>query len=229
MKDVVVKKVAIYGGNGFVGIEAAKQLSNEGHDVVCISRSGHKPVHLKDDPWSEKVRWCKGDANKPDIEFLKTVDVVIISIGSPPLPTFTRESYDKQLFMNGTCCVNLIEAAEQAGVSTLILMSAQIPFPLKTNRFAYYRGKQQALRRAEQFSESSDSKSTFILRPGVITGKRTLPSGKSVRIDWMTAPISWALPWQFVSVERVAQRIANCVAVSDTSATKLTVFENKII
>ena len=229
MNDSVVKKVAIYGGNGFVGVEAAKQLNNAGHDVVCISRSGHKPVHLKDQAWSEKVRWCKGDANEPDMEFLKSVDVVVISIGSPPLPTFTKEAYDEQLFMNGTCCVNLIEAAELAGVTSLVLMSAQIPYPLRTNRFAYYRGKQLALLRAKQFTETSNLRNTFILKPGVITGKRTLPSGRSVRIDWMTAPISWALPWQFVSVFRVAQRIVNCVAGIDVSSTKPVIYNNKMI
>jgi len=120
-------KVIIYGGNGFVGTHLAKRLSQEDTCIVCLSRSGHKPLHLKDEPWSESIRWCKGDANAPDLKLLAEADIVIISIGSPPLPTFSKTAFEQQFHGNGVIPSNAINGAAEAGVKRIILMGAKIP------------------------------------------------------------------------------------------------------
>ena len=100
-------KVAIYGGNGFVGSHIARELSKHDICTVCVSRTGHKPLHLHDKSWSESVRWCKGDASKPNTDFLKSVDAVVVCLGSAPLPTFSQAAYEQAVFMNGTSNVNV--------------------------------------------------------------------------------------------------------------------------
>ena len=84
------KRIAIYGGNGFIGSHIAAALSRENDFcVLCLSRTGHKPAHLREVPWSANVRWCQGDALKPDRTILQSAEAVVVSIGSPPLPTLT--------------------------------------------------------------------------------------------------------------------------------------------
>lgn len=229
IKDVSNHKVAIYGGNGFVGTYAAEHLCNADIDVVCLSRTGYKPTYLKDQEWSNKVRWCKGNASQPDHELLSNVDTVVCCVGSPPLPTFSEEAYQHQLFMNGTTCVNLINSAQQAGVKKIILLNAQIPWLLKSKRFAYYQGKKMALKAAQEFANASEQHTSIILQPGMITGRRLLPNGKAIRLDWLTAPVSWLMPWQFVSVERIAQRIKDAIENEPPYAGRCTIVKNRDI
>lgn len=224
------KSVTIFGGNGFVGVHAAQQLVNDGADVVCLSRTGHKPLYLKDEPWSNNVRWCKGDASAPNIEALSQADVMVCSVGSPPLPTFSKAAFDQQLFMNGTTCVNAIEAANKAGLKRIVLLGAKVPFPLRSKHFAYYQGKKMALDAAQRFAGESAEHSAVVLQPGMITGRRALSNGRFIRLDWLTAPLSQLMPWQFVSVERVAQRISDAVhSPSSSSAGACLVIANRDI
>lgn len=201
-------KVVIFGGNGFVGTHAAKALV-ERAGVVCISRSGHKPLHLNDSEWSAQVRWCKGDAAEPDAELLAGAEAIVCCVGSPPLPTFTQEAFNQQLFMNGTTCSNAIKAAADCGVKKVILLNAQLPWLMRSKRFAYHVGKDHALNSAKEFCKLSPDHTALVLQPGVITGQRVLPNGFNLRLDWLTAPISPLMPWQFVSVERLATRITD--------------------
>lgn len=202
-------KVAIYGGNGYVGTRVCEQLSKKGVSTVALSRTGHKPLHIKDTKWSESVRWCKGDASKPDTKLLEQVDVLVLLVGSAPLPTFSKESYDHQVFMNGTTNVNAIEAAADAGIKHVILLSAKIPWPINTDKFGYAKGKRLAENAAQTFAELSHQHSATVLKPGAIYGKRYLSNGKVVRLDWFMSPLSKIIPWQFVSVGAVASRIAD--------------------
>ncbi|MCH2191218.1 MAG: NAD(P)-dependent oxidoreductase [Gammaproteobacteria bacterium] len=224
-----INKIAIYGGNGFIGTHIARTLSELGADVVCISRTGHKPLYLNNDAWSSKVKWCKGDAAQPDHDLLRICDALICCVGSPPLPTFGRAAYERQLKSNGSSCVSAIEAASKAGVNNLIILSAQIPWVLQTKYFAYYVGKQQVIAAAEKFAALSDGHSALILKPGVVTGIRTLSSGKRLRIDWFTAPVAPIMPWQFVTVDRVAERIADAFTNQELYKGKCITLKNKEI
>lgn len=222
-------KIVIFGGNGFIGSRIAKALSELGAEVVCISRTGHKPLQLRKADWSTKVKWCKGDAADPCSELLASCDAVVYCVGSAPLPTFSKQAYEKQLASNGTHGINTIEAAKKAGVEKLIIMSAQIPWVLKNKTFAYYVGKQQVLHATEQFCASSKQHSALILKPGAVTGIRTLANGKRIRLDWLMGPISPFMPWQFVSVKRVAERVADAFLNADLYQGKCITLKNKEI
>lgn len=221
-------KVAVYGGNGFVGTRVCEQLANKGVCTISLSRSGHKPLHLKDAKWSESVRWSKGDASKPDLQLLEQVDVLILLVGSPPLPTFSKESYEHQVFMNGTTNVNAIEAAVDAGVKHLILLGAKIPWPINHDKFGYAKGKRLAAQAAQKFSELSEHHSASVIKPSAIYGKRHLANGKVIPLDWFMSPLEKIMPWQFISVEAVASRIAE-IAVNSCEGATFKVIEHSDI
>lgn len=223
------QKVVIYGGNGFVGTHAAQSITHASGEAVCVSRTGHKPIHLKDQGWSNEVRWCKGDASKPCQELLQTADSMVCVVGSAPLPTWSHKAREAQFFSNGTACINAIEGAHQAGIKRIVLVNAQIPWPLRTERFAYFKGKMAAKMAAETFSQYSNDHSAVVLLPGMITGKRALKNGRFVRLDLLTAPVSPIMPWQFVAVERIASTIALAALNHDTYPQAYTEVSNREI
>ncbi len=222
-------KVVIYGGNGFVGTHVAKHLRAHEVCTVCVSRTGHKPLHLKDQEWSQAVRWCKGDASEPSVKLLESADVLITLVGSPPLPTFSKEAYDKQVFMNGATNVNAIRAAGDAGIKKVILLGAKIPLLMRSDRFGYTKGKRLALEAAETFSKLSPEHQAVVLQPGVIYGTRHLSSGKPLALGTFMKPLSYIMPWQFVSVDQVAQRITNAVLNVDSATKQFTVIRHSDI
>lgn len=222
-------KVAIYGGNGFVGTHIAKALTTRGISVVCLSRTGHKPIHLVNETWSESVRWCKGDASSPSLDCLKQVDVVISTVGSPPIPTFSQEAYDKQLFANGTSNVQLIETSLAAGIKRLVIIGANIPWPLNRDSFAYAKGKKMAFESAEKFSQHSSDHCALVLQPGTIMGKRFTTTGKCIPLDTFLGPLGMILPGQFVSVERIANRITDELLTPSSMTQNFKVIKNRDI
>ena len=222
-------KIAVYGGNGFVGTHVAEQLANRGICTVCLSRTGHKPVHLKDTDWSESVRWCKGDASQPDAALLSSVTTLISLVGSPPLPTLSQEAYEQQLFMNGRTNVSAINAAAEAGVKRVVVLGAKVPFPLNSDRFAYAKGKRMALEAATAFADLSEDHSAIVLQPGVIFGTRYLKSGKPLALGTFLKPISKIMPWQFISVEQVAARIVHAALSEEPYLGKLTILPHSEI
>lgn len=175
------------------------------------------------------MRWCKGDAANADEQLLSSADVMVCLVGSPPLPTFSQESFNQQLFMNGETCINAIESAQHAGIKKVILMGAKIPFPLNTDRFAYAKGKRLTLEAAEKFAASSVEHSAVVLQPGAIYGKRHLSNGRVVPLDWFMAPLAKIMPWQFVSVQTVAERIAHAALNVEPYQGKLTIVSNSQI
>lgn len=222
-------KVVIYGGNGYVGTRVAERLSLTDTCTVCLSRSGHKPLHLKDQEWSASVRWCKGDASKADEKLLSSADVLICLVGSPPVPTFSQKSYEHQVFMNGTSCVNAIQSAQRAGIKRVVLLGAQLPFPLKTDKFGYAKGKRLALEAAKAFADESDLHTAVVLQPGAIYGRRHLPNGKVLPLHWFMKPMSVIAPWQFISVNEVADCVVQASLDDQPYLGKFTVISNSAI
>lgn len=222
-------KVAIYGGNGFVGTYLAKEFAARNIGTVCLSRSGYKPLHLKDEEWSETVRWCKGDATEPKLELLSTVDVIIVSVGSPPIPTLSKEAYEHQVFMNGTTNANLIRAAGEAGVKRVIVMGASIPLPMRSDKFGYTKGKRLAYDAAKAFSELSKQHRAVVLQPGAIFGTRHLANGWSIPLGAVMKPLSYIMPWQFIDVEKIAQRVVNEALDNDADKPSFMVLKNTAI
>ena len=223
-------KIIIYGGNGFVGTHIAERLSQEENCcIVCLSRSGFKPIHLNHARWSESVRWCKGDANTPDLKLLSEADIVIIAIGSAPLPTFSKIAFDQQFHNNGIAPSNAIKGAAEAGVTRIILMGAKIPFFLNTNYFAYTKGKNTALQSARDFADISNKHSATVLQPGAIYGKRYLDDGNVVHLDKIMFPALKIIPSQFTSVTKVADRIAKIALNKDQNNGVFNVLKGKKI
>ncbi|MFT6100371.1 MAG: nucleoside-diphosphate-sugar epimerase [Arenicella sp.] len=222
-------KIAVYGGNGFVGTRVAQSLLARNVCAVCLSRTGHKPLHLGDQRWSEAVRWCKGDASKPDTELLQRLDGLVTLVGSPPLPTFSKEAYDEQVFINGTTNAEAIKAAGEAGIKRVVLLGAQLPFFMRRESFGYAQGKKIAMQAAQDFSKLSSEHRAIVIQPGIIYGRRYQENGKSIPLDTLLKPISWIMPWQFVSVEKVAERVATEMLCEDPDRGHFIVIKNSQI
>jgi nucleoside-diphosphate-sugar epimerase len=227
--DPEMIKIAIYGGNGFIGTRVAEALVERKACATCMSRTGHKPVHLKEQKWSEIVRWCKGDANDPDLQLLERMQGLVTLVGSPPLPTFSTQAYEEQVFINGETNAKAIQAAAEAGLKRIVLVGAQLPFFMRRDSFGYAKGKKIAMQAAEDFSKLSSEHRAVVIQPGMIFGRRYLKSGKAVPLDKIFKPFSWFMPWQFVSVERVAARIADELLCEDPSKDQFIVIKNSQI
>jgi len=219
-------KVIIYGGNGFVGTHVAKRLVEANAYAVCLSRTGHKPIHLQDEEWSSQACWSKGDASAPDSKLLASADCLICLVGSAPLPTFSQASYNEKVFTNGTANANVIKAAAEAGIKKVILLGAKIPWPLRRDSFAYTKGKNLALNAASEFAQLSEQHTAVVLQPGMIYGKRFLANGKSIPLNTLLGPIPHIMPGQFVSVETVANRIIEMALTEGAHTGKLTIIKN---
>ena len=206
------QRIVIYGGSGFVGSHIAEGLSQQDEFcVLCLSRTGHKPTHLRDSSWSEKVRWCEGDALNPDHGVLTSADVLIVSIGSPPIPTLSQGAFDAQLRQNGESNKTVIEAALAAGVTRLVLIGAHMPSFLKQDWFAYAKGKQIALSAAENFANASSAHQAMVLQPGVVSGVRYTNSGIAINLRGLLMPLAALMPSQVTKIERIVDRCVDFV------------------
>ncbi|MFT5611975.1 MAG: hypothetical protein ACI9LU_002483 [Polaribacter sp.] len=203
------KRIIVYGGNGFVGTHVAEQLIAQGGSVTCASRSGQRPAHLANTAWADNVQWIKGDAGNPEPGLLSDFEVMISTIGSPPLPTFSQSAYNKQLLINGTCNVNAIERAGESGIKRLVLVGAKMPKILQRDGFAYAKGKRIALEAAQTFSSLSDEHRAIVIQPGAIFGTRYTPSGTKIPLGLIMGPLSKVLGSQLVAVEKLAKRIVD--------------------
>ena len=150
-------KVAVFGGTGFVGGYLVDALLAAGHEPVLLVRAGSESkVKRRDD-----VRIVPGDIATPSAidTALEGADAVIYNIGI--LREYPRKGISfERLQYRGA--VRVIEAARRAGVSRLILMSAngvRVPgTPYQETKF-----------RAEEFARHSGMDVT-VFRPSVIFG-----------------------------------------------------------
>ena len=203
----VNSNVVVYGGNGFVGTEVAKQLQRRGANVSCVSRSGSMPKFLHDSEWARSVSWLTGDASKPDASLLASMDVLVTVVGSPPIPTFSQRAYQRQLAINGGSNRTLITAAANAGIKRVILLGAKIPSILDSDWFAYANGKQISYQAAKEFSQRSPQHNAVVIQPGGIYGVRHSVKGYAIPINLVLRPISKILPSQLISVDKVSKCI----------------------
>ena len=62
---------------------------------------------------SQEPQWLKADGFKPESykDKLKECKSVIISIGSPPIPTFSQKAYEDQVAANGSVCSEIIRVS----------------------------------------------------------------------------------------------------------------------
>jgi len=82
---------------------------------------------------------------------------------------------------------------------------------------------------AKEFSELSPEHRAVVIQPGIIFGKRFLKNGKSLPLGKIFNPISYLMPWQFVCVERISERITCEMICDDSTRDRFIVIENSDI
>ncbi|MBX2847375.1 MAG: NAD(P)-dependent oxidoreductase [Acidiferrobacterales bacterium] len=205
-------KVVLFGGNGFVGIAIAEELVHQGITPICVSRSGAMPNHLAQSDWAEQAEWIQGDALEPDIELFNDAIAAVTLIGSPPVPTFSRAAYQRQLAINSEPNLAVIKAMQESPVERLVVLGAHLPRMLLTDKFGYAKGKRLCAEAAQAFVEKSETHSAVVLKPTAIYGTRYNSSGKAVNLGLAMKPIANLqsklpkkyLPETLVSVQAVA-------------------------
>ena len=155
-------RVAIIGGTGFVGGYLTDALLEAGHDPSLLVREGSEDKVRQ----SERVRVTPGNISSQEAlqSAVEGCSAVIYNVGIlRELPrrgiTFEESQYQG--------LVRTVEAARKAGVSRLLLMSAN---GVKRPGTPY----QETKRRAEEYAMKSGLDVT-VLRPSVIFGD---PEGK---------------------------------------------------
>ncbi|KAH8063595.1 hypothetical protein JL722_2777 [Aureococcus anophagefferens] len=88
---MALKRVVVFGGNGFVGSAVLQRLAGvAGVEAVSVSRSGSAPAHAA--TWGDAVDWRAGDALDAATfgDALDGAAAVVASVGTPPLPGADR-------------------------------------------------------------------------------------------------------------------------------------------
>lgn len=192
MSDVKKQRVVVVGGSGFVGSTIMERLVEQGHFAVSVSRSGAVPPHLTKTDWAgdaSKCAWVSGDVLKPDSldAPLTGANAVVVTIGSPPVPTFNAADEETQRQMNGDSNVNAIKACERAGVPRVVMLGAAMP---AWSPAGYLLGKTQATQYARNFVAELPTRSATILQPGAIYGTRHTAGGTPIPLWVAMQPVS---------------------------------------
>ena len=152
-------KIAITGGTGFVGSHLASRLADGGHEVRLVARGTRdRPPALRDLPHAEFVAASVGDTDALRDAFAGC-DAVAHLAGI----NFERGSQTYEtVHVEGTR--NVVEAAEDAGTSTVVLSSFLRARPSCGS--AYHESKWAA----EEIVRGSGLDYT-VLKPGVTYGR----------------------------------------------------------
>ena len=175
-----LKRVVVFGGNGWVGSYVCRALLQHGSQVTVCSRSGQPPVDTNNitsskDDWINQVKYKSfnlehfndEDARKKLYDLLsENVTGVVSCVGTFGNPPLDQDSMFEQ---NGKTNAFLANVAKESGVSNFSYISAyHYPIVKQTVMKGYYRGKLYA----EAEIQSSSFDCTTILRPGFISGTR---------------------------------------------------------
>ncbi len=231
-------RLLVYGGNGFVGTKVLEIAATRGAVCTSVSRSGKIPAQLERlrPPWLSQVAWVSGDALHPDPSLVASADAVVCLVGSPPLPTFNQVAFQQQVMTNGGANSAVIAEAQRQGVKRLVLLSAHIPALMRSSRFGYYVGKQQASAAAAEYTKASEDNAATVIYPSAIYGKRYTAAGIAVPLGAFMSPVAWvmrSLPTvvsQFLPESPVpVQQVAACAVEAAMAADRrgLTVVENQ--
>jgi len=158
-----MKRVLIFGGRGFVGMEMTQEALKRGWAVTCLSRS--LPTDKQRIAGAEYDTVDALDAEAVSSKFdSDEIKAVVCSIGSPPLPFVDKQF---QIQMNGDTNINIIKAAEAAGIERLVLANATMP---KWAPAGYQMGKNLAAAQAQKFH--GNGKGALILKLPAVSGTR---------------------------------------------------------
>ncbi len=231
------ERIVLVGGSGFVGSQIAAGLVAAGKTPVCISRRGGRPPHLEGVAWAAAADWLQGDARDPQPAWFAEALAVVTLVGSPPVPTVSRQAYLEQVANNSEANLAAIGAAEAAGVTRLVVLGAHLPGPLRSDRFGYAKGKRLTMEAARDFVERAPEQGAVVLQPSAIYGTRHSAAGTPVNLGRVMGPVASLqnslpealkafLPEPFVSVQAVAAHaVAACL--EPQYAGKFTVIGNR--
>ena len=171
-------RVGIIGGTGFVGGYLVDALLNKGHEVSALVRPGSESKVQR----ANEIRVVSGDLASPGAlrDVLTDCDAFIYNVGL--LREFPRQGITfEQTQYQGV--VDSIEAAREAGVGRMLLMSA---IGVKDPGTRY----QETKRRAEVHALDSGLDVT-VLRPSVIFGdpRGTMEFATQLYRDMVKPPI----------------------------------------
>ena len=204
-----VRRVVVFGGNGYVGAAVSRALVESEQwmttatgngtgtaststsaprvAVACASRSGAPPTWARRERWVERVEWVTCDAL--DAETCETTtrdaDAVVTAIGALPMPWMGREEIVR---LNGDTNVVPGRAAMMNGTTRLVVVGATIP-PLVPGLAAYARGKALAETFArDEFACVDEGRSAVVLRPAAVSGTRRVGGGVSLPLSLVMDP-----------------------------------------
>ena len=206
-----VRRVVVFGGNGYVGAAISRALvesdawmttatgngtaststsmsmSTPSVAVACASRSGAPPTWARRERWVERVEWVTCDAL--DAATCETTtrdaDAVVTAIGALPMPWMGGEEIAR---LNGDTNIVPGRAAMINGTTRLVVVGATIP-PLVPGLAAYARGKALAETFArDEFACVDEGRSAVVLRPAAVSGTRRVGGGVSLPLSLVMDP-----------------------------------------
>lgn len=194
-------RIAVLGGNGFVGQRVLEKLIKDGHKARCFSRTGDKPLHMSsiEFAWSDQVEWIKADGARLPPSQLEDCDGLICVVGAPPIPRLGSKAIQRQRALNAEANIKAIQLAGQVGIKRVALLGAKIPCFLRNRYFGYFLGKRDSLRAAKVFSDRQEHHAA-IIQPWLIMGRRYLKNGKAIPLDILSRPF---LPFSFGLLQKV--------------------------
>jgi uncharacterized protein YbjT (DUF2867 family) len=158
---MIIKRVCIIGGTGFVGRHIAHQLVERGYDVRVLTRDRERAKHLLVLPSAEVVQANVYDPGELARQ-LAGMDAVVNLVGI--LHESRKNSFDRA---HVQLTQTVLDASLKAGVKRVLQMSA-----LAANAdapSAYLRSKAEAEKRVLAFQQAGHGETT-IFRPSVIFG-----------------------------------------------------------
>lgn len=158
--------VLVPGGNGFIGTEICRVAVQNGHDVAAFARSGRPPLTPARHPWVQDVEWRAADVFEPDTwyDLLEGADAVVHCIATLCEARNRKITYEH---VNGDSAVQVADEAAEAGVDSLVFLSARDKPPVISPRFL------AAKRHAEEkIPETHPGLHFASLRPNLVFGKR---------------------------------------------------------
>lgn len=198
-------KVLVTGGTGFVGRYLCAELAERNHDVTALARSPDS----SDLP--EGIAIEEGDVTERESLDFEDYDVVVNLVALSPLFDPKGDKTHESVHLGGTR--NVVSAAEDAGVSRIVQMSALGADPNGPTAYTRAKGK------AESVVKESELDWT-IFRPSVIFGD----GGEFVSFTKkLTPPVVAPMPgggrtrFQPIWVEDIAPMLAD--AAEDDSHT----------
>ena len=187
MAREALKKIVVFGGNGFVGSEVLKRLSTVPTvQAISVSRHGAAPSHCA--AFADKVEWRTGDCldKKTYADALEGASAVVVSVGSPPIPGDVEAARKA----NGATNVAVIEAAMEAKVKRAVVVGATMPPWLDKVAEGYVAGKRDAFEALGGFALGGGA---VVVKPSAIYGTRHTESGYPIPLAPVMAPLSYAL------------------------------------